>query len=66
MDYGWGIGLRSYRNRPLYTHGGGWPGAVSKAVRSPDHGVAVVGFAAGVPWDMIDAVVTAALDDVTL
>jgi CubicO group peptidase (beta-lactamase class C family) len=66
VDYGWGIGLRSHRNRPLYIHGGGWPGAVSKAVRSPDHGVAVVGFAAGVPWEMIDAVVTAALDDATL
>ena len=65
VDYGWGIGLRTRRNGPLYVHGGGWTGAVSKAVRSPRNGVSVVALAAGGTAEMIDAIVSAALGDAT-
>lgn len=45
-DYGWGIGLRSYRGEPLFIHGGSWPGACCKAVRSRAFGVSIAVFAA--------------------
>ena len=65
VDYGWGIGLRSHRNRPLYIHGGGWTGTVAKAVRSPHSGVSVVALAAGGTAEMIDVIVSTALGDAT-
>ena len=41
-DYGWGLGLRSFRNEPLYIHSGSWTGAFSKAARCPALGIGVV------------------------
>jgi len=46
VDYGWGIGLRSYRSQPLFIHGGSWRGACCKAVRSRAFGVSIAAFAA--------------------
>lgn len=46
IDYGWGIGLRSYRDRPLFVHGGSWQGACCKAVRSRALGISIAAFAA--------------------
>jgi CubicO group peptidase (beta-lactamase class C family) len=45
-DYGWGIGLRKLAGHDLFIHGGGWPGAYSKAVRSPSLGLSIVALAA--------------------
>lgn len=59
-DYGWGLGLRSFRGHPLLIHGGGWPGAYSKAVRCPALGLSVVALAA----DTSDARVLALVDAV--
>ena len=36
VAYGWGVGIRSFRGRPLYMHGGGWTGCRARAVRCPD------------------------------
>jgi CubicO group peptidase (beta-lactamase class C family) len=41
-DYGWGIGLRTFRGHPLFIHGGSWHGAAAKAVRCPALGLSVV------------------------
>lgn len=60
-DYGWGIGLRTFRGAPLYIHGGEWPGAVAKAVRSPSFRLAVAAFASGSSIDAIVALVDAVL-----
>ena len=58
-DYGWGIGIRAFRNHPIFIHGGGWTGAFAKAVRCPDLGLSVVGFAADVSADRVVALVDA-------
>ena len=44
-DYGWGLGLRSHRGRPLFIHGGSWRGACCKAVRSRAFGLSIAAFA---------------------
>lgn len=41
-DYGWGIGLRTFRGHALYIHGGMWQGASAKALRCPALGLSVV------------------------
>ena len=46
VDYGWGIGLRTHRGKPLFAHGGSWRGACCKAVRSRAFGVSIAVFAA--------------------
>ena len=46
-DYGWGLGLRTFRGQPLFIHGGSWRGARCKAVRSRAFGVAIAVFAGG-------------------
>lgn len=40
--YGWGIGLRLFRGRRLFVHGGSWTGSNCKAVRCPDFQMSVV------------------------
>ena len=63
VAYGWGLGLRQYRSQPLMIHGGEWPGAVAKAVRSPFYGLAVVAMAAGADFELLDTLVDATLND---
>jgi CubicO group peptidase (beta-lactamase class C family) len=46
VRYGWGIGLRAFRGRDLYIHGGSWRGARAKAVRCPALGLSVVALTA--------------------
>jgi CubicO group peptidase (beta-lactamase class C family) len=66
VDYGWGIGLRSHRNRPLYSHGGSWTGAFGSAVRSPHHDLGIVAFASGESPEPLEALVAKTLDDATV
>jgi CubicO group peptidase (beta-lactamase class C family) len=47
VRYGWGIGLRTFRNQAFYIHGGGWSGCRAKAVRCPALGLCVVVLTAG-------------------
>lgn len=58
-DYGWGIGIRAFRNHAIFSHGGGWAGAFAKAVRCPDLGLSIVGFAADAAADRIGALIDA-------
>ena len=64
VDYGWGLGLRRHRHRPLLIHGGEWPGAAAKAVRSPELDLAVVGMAAGAEFETLNRLVSAGLEDI--
>lgn len=41
LSYAWGIGVRSVDGRRTLSHGGSWPGWIARAVRQPDHGVAL-------------------------
>jgi len=61
VPYGWGLGLRSFRDKPLFIHGGEWPGAVAKAVRCPSLGIAVVALASGPPIEAVSALVDTVL-----
>ena len=61
-DYGWGIGLRSYRGHPLFIHGGSWPGAHSKAARCPALGIGVVVMTAAESNTLVLPLVDAMLD----
>jgi CubicO group peptidase (beta-lactamase class C family) len=56
-DYGWGLGLRSLHDHPLYIHGGGWPGSRAKAVRCPALGIGVVALAATNDGARVEALV---------
>ena len=58
-DYGWGIGIRAFRNHAIFSHGGGWTGAFAKAVRCPDLRLGIVGFAADAEADRIGALTDA-------
>jgi CubicO group peptidase (beta-lactamase class C family) len=40
--YGWGVGIRTFRDYPLFIHGGSWEGACCKAVRSPTLKMSIV------------------------
>lgn len=64
VDYGWGLGLRQHRGQALLIHGGEWPGAAAKAVRSPALGIAVVGMAAGAEFETLNRLVSAGLEDI--
>lgn len=61
VPYGWGLGLRSFRDKPLFIHGGEWPGAVAKAVRCPSLGIAVVALASGPSVEAVSALVDTVL-----
>lgn len=61
-DYGWGVGLRSFRGWPMFIHGGGWQGASAKAVRCPDLGLSVVALTAEQSAVGVNALVNAALN----
>jgi len=61
-DYGWGLGLRSFRSHPMFIHGGSWPGAFSKAVRSPALGIGVVVMTAAGSNALVLPLVDAVLD----
>lgn len=66
VDYGWGIGLRSHRGGPLFSHGGSWRGACCKAVRSRAFGVSTAAFAASeAEQDNVVALVGRLLDAAT-
>ncbi len=66
VDYGWGIGLRSHRGQPLFSHGGSWGGACCKAVRSRAFGVSIAAFAASeTEQDNVGALVGMLLDAAT-
>lgn len=41
LDYGWGVRVTQTATGPLVTHGGSWPGWVSKTVRYPERDIAV-------------------------
>jgi CubicO group peptidase (beta-lactamase class C family) len=64
VDYGWGLGLRRHCGEALLIHGGEWTGAAAKAVRSPALGIAVVGMAAGAPFETLNRLVSAVLEDI--
>ncbi|KQW86043.1 hypothetical protein ASC89_02985 [Devosia sp. Root413D1] len=64
VDYGWGVGLRQQSGKALLIHGGEWTGAAAKAVRSPALGIAVVGMAAGAPFETLNRLVSAVLEDI--
>ena len=57
VPYGWGLGIRSFRDKPLFIHGGEWPGAVAKAVRCPSLGIAVVALASGPSIEAVSTLV---------
>ncbi|UYN98817.1 MAG: beta-lactamase family protein [Devosia sp.] len=59
VGYGWGLGLRTFAGTRAYIHGGGWPGASAKIIRSPSLDLALVGLAAGPQAQSIQAVVDA-------
>ena len=59
-DYGWGIGLRSFRGHRLFIHGGSWTGSANKAVRCPALGLSVVALSTG-NADGVNALVDAVL-----
>jgi CubicO group peptidase (beta-lactamase class C family) len=61
VPYGWGLGLRTFRGRQLFIHGGEWPGAAAKAVRCPSLGIAVVALASGSPIEAVSALVDTVL-----
>jgi len=68
VDYGWGIGLRTYQGEPLFIHGGSWSGACCKAVRSRALGVSIAVFAAREAeldnvGTLVDAILAAATKD---
>lgn len=66
VDYGWGLGLRSHRNQPLFVHGGSWHGACCKAVRSRAFGVSIAVFAGNnAEQDNVGALVGMLLDAAT-
>ena len=65
VSYGWGLGLRSFRDKPLFIHGGEWPGAVAKAVRCPSLGIAVVALASGPSIEAVSALVDTLLGKLT-
>ena len=64
VDYGWGLGLRQHRGRPLLIHGGERQGAAANAVRSPELDLAVVGMAAGVEFETLNRLVGEVLEDI--
>jgi len=61
VPYGWGLGIRSFRDKPLFIHGGEWPGAVAKAVRCPSLGIAVVALASGPSIEAVSTLVDTVL-----
>lgn len=61
-DYGWGIGIRSFRGHPLFIHGGSWTGAAAKAVRCPALGLSVVALSAGGSVEQVSRLVDLVLD----
>jgi len=63
VPYGWGLGLRQHRGWPLLIHGGEWTGAVAKAVRSPELGLAIVAMAAGARFEVLNQLIEALVDD---
>lgn len=65
VAYGWGLGLRRHLDQPLLIHGGEWTGAVAKAVRSPALGLSVVAMAAGAPFEQLDRLIGAVLNDLS-
>jgi CubicO group peptidase (beta-lactamase class C family) len=60
-DYGWGIGVRSWRGVRSFIHAGQWQGAVARSVRCPDLGLSVVAMASGPSVDALGALIDAAL-----
>lgn len=62
IDYGWGLGLRTYRGARLLIHGGAWKGAACKAMRCPALGLAAVVLTAGGDMEKVVALADAALD----
>lgn len=61
-DYGWGLGIRSFRGQPMFIHGGSWPGAFSKAARCPTLGIGVVVMTAADSNALVLPLVDAMLD----
>lgn len=64
-DYGWGIGLRTYKGAPMFVHGGGWQGASARAIRIPRLRLSLAVFTTGNSPNALDGFVTAALERVT-
>jgi CubicO group peptidase (beta-lactamase class C family) len=62
VDYGWGIGLRTFRGEPLYVHAGSWRGAGAKAVRCPTLGLGAVVLAATSDLDPIASLTSDLVD----
>ncbi len=64
-DYGWGIGLRTYKGAPMFVHGGGWQGASARAVRIPQLRLSLAVFTTGNSPNAPDDFITAVLERVT-
>lgn len=63
VDYGWGIGLRSFRQQPLFVHGGSWRGASCRALRSRAFDVCVaILSASGAEQDNVGRLANLVLD----
>ena len=65
VDYGFGIGIRTHRGRPLFVHGCGWTGAAARAIRSPSLGSSAVALAAGGTPEQLNRLATRALERMT-
>lgn len=62
VDYGWGLGLRRWREERLLIHGGEWRGASARAVRCPALGLACVALSTDAPVQHLVALNEAMLD----
>ncbi len=60
-DYGWGLGIRSFRGLPIYAHGGSWTQASARSVRCPRLGMGVAAMAAAECSEALSAMVEACL-----
>lgn len=61
-DYGWGLGIGTFRGSALYRHGGQWRGASAMAARCPALGIGVVAVAAQDEIGPLDALVDTVLN----
>jgi CubicO group peptidase (beta-lactamase class C family) len=73
IHYGWGVSIRTHRGLPIHSHGGSFPGWLSKMVRFPTERTTVIILANGEARDvsadafeMADGVLADAIDPAAL
>jgi CubicO group peptidase (beta-lactamase class C family) len=69
IHYAWGISVRTHRGQPIHSHGGSFPGWMSKMVRFPEQRTTVIVLAnhealdvSAFAFEVADEVLGAALD----